>query len=165
MSPIGDTWELVDADRIEVVHASQHGAVISGHPAEFSVIAKGAPALAYQWRLNGNNLHNGAVISGANTSVLRIHPATFAHPGQHDVLITNDCDAVVSTTANLTVVATRFGDGDFDDDIDLADVALLNGCLTGAGVVRSAGCESFDFDGDGDVDLNDVREFQLVFGS
>ncbi len=159
----GDTWELVDADRVEIVRQAKHRAVVSGQPVQFSVTAKGAPTHTYQWRRNGNNLNNGAVISGANTSVLRIGTATLAHPGEYDVVVTNDCGSVTSAVANLTVIITRFGDGDIDDDVDLVDADLLAGCTTGPDVERSPGCEPFDFDGDGDVDMLDVAEFQKSF--
>jgi hypothetical protein len=159
-----DTWELVDADRVEIVRQPVNRAVVSGQPVEFSVIARGAPALTYQWRRNGNNLNNGAVISGANTGTLRISAATFAHLGAYDVVITNDCGSVTSAASNLTVIATQFGDGDVDGDIDLDDASLLPDCQTDPGGFRAVGCEPFDFDGDGDVDLSDVAEFQSAFG-
>lgn len=163
MSP-ADTWELVDADRVEIVRAPENRAVISGQPVEFSVLAKGAPNLTYQWRRNGHDLNDGAVISGVTSSRLRLNPATFAHPGAYDVIIANDCGSVTSAAANLTVLATRFGDGDVDGDVDLDDASLLPDCQTAPGGFRAVGCEPYDFDGDGDVDLSDVAEFQLAFG-
>jgi hypothetical protein len=159
-----DTWELADADQLQIVRQPQHRAVVSGQPVQFSVTVKGAPTYTFQWRRNGNNLNNGAVISGANTGILKINPATFAHPGQYDVVITNDCGTMTSAVANLTVVATRYGDGDVDTDVDLNDAALLVACRTAPGGTRTPGCEPFDFDGDGDVDLDDVAQFQTVFG-
>jgi uncharacterized protein (DUF1501 family) len=56
------------------------------------------------------------------------------------------------------------GDADYDGDLDLADHAAMAGCLTGPGTTGSSGCtEIFDADGDADVDLLDVAEFQAGF--
>lgn len=64
--------------------------------------------------------------------------------------------------------------GDYNHDfvVNLADYENLAVCLTGPGVAPAAqpsGCESqclaaFDTDADGDVDLDDFRTFQRVFG-
>ncbi|MBI4718223.1 MAG: immunoglobulin domain-containing protein [Planctomycetes bacterium] len=159
-----NTWELADADRIHIVRQPAHRAVVSGQPAEFSVTVKGAPAYSFQWRRDGMNLTDGGTTSGANTGILRIGAATAADAGEYDVVVTNDCGTVTSAAANLNVVATRLGDADGDNDVDLADAELLGGCMTGPGMPATAGCEAFDFDGDGDVDAADVAAFQRVFG-
>ena len=44
-------------------------------------------------------------------------------------------------------------------DVDLVDFASLQNCFTGLGESLSAGCGSFDFDEDGDVDLLDFEAF------
>ncbi|MDO8629892.1 MAG: right-handed parallel beta-helix repeat-containing protein, partial [Phycisphaerales bacterium] len=82
--------------------------------------------------------------------------------------------------------AYEFGIGDYDCDqvVDLADFSSWQVCMIGphdvrelalaaltAPAVQSAidnrqlaiGCEPFDFDGDGDVDLRDFAGFQRVF--
>lgn len=53
--------------------------------------------------------------------------------------------------------------GDGDGDVDLMDHSGLVDCLDGPEVDPTVNCESFDFDRDNDVDLNDfsvlAREF------
>ena len=49
------------------------------------------------------------------------------------------------------------------DEIDLSDFAAFIGCLTGPGVGAPPGCESSDFDNDGDVDFADFGRLQLAF--
>lgn len=62
-----------------------------------------------------------------------------------------------------------FGDIDADGDIDLDDFAILVPCLAGpASETLPGGCglddfHSADLDGDLDVDLQDVAEFQAAF--
>lgn len=55
------------------------------------------------------------------------------------------------------------GDGDGDGDVDLIDHSGLVDCLDGPGLHPTMNCESFDFDQDNDIDLNDfsilMREF------
>ena len=70
------------------------------------------------------------------------------------------------TEANLAVGSWKFGDRDVNGEVDLDDYAHLAGCLTGPeNGPPAAGCDLFDADADGDVDLRDVREFQDGFGS
>jgi len=160
-----DTWELVDADRVEIVRQPQHRAVVVGQPVQFSVVAKGAPPIgSFRWRKNGVNLNDGGVISGAETGILKINATNFVHVGQYDVVMTNDCGTATSAKANLNIVA-KFGDGDIDSDVDLADADHLTECLQGPDAPRPAGCEAFDFDGDADVDSLDAAAFQIAFGN
>ena len=61
----------------------------------------------------------------------------------------------------------EFGIGDYDCDevVDLADLANWNACMTGPdNGPYNPGCEAFDFEFDGDVDLADLAEFQTLFG-
>lgn len=63
------------------------------------------------------------------------------------------------------------GDFDGDKDVDLADYAILAGCLAGPGALPSPpppwiteNClAAFDFDSDTDVDLADAAAFSLAF--
>ena len=77
---------------------------------------------------------------------------------------------------SFTNVELQDLDGDFDDDddVDYDDLAALNECLAGPGVLPDPNnpsiteCEveclnAFDFDDDRDVDLNDVGQFQAAF--
>ena len=59
--------------------------------------------------------------------------------------------------------AYEFGIGDFtcDQTVDLTDFANWESCMTGPDAgPYPAGCEAFDFEFDGDVDLKDFRGFQ-----
>ena len=60
--------------------------------------------------------------------------------------------------------APCLGDWECDGDIDLVDFAHMPTCMTGPlGGVLGPGCETFDLDGDIDVDLEDFAGFQGAF--
>ncbi|MCK4658842.1 MAG: N-acetylmuramoyl-L-alanine amidase [Phycisphaerae bacterium] len=64
------------------------------------------------------------------------------------------------------VFVDRWPNGDYNDDshIDLLDFAAFPGCLTGpGGGYAQPDCQAFDFDVDGDVDLDDFAGFQEAF--
>lgn len=57
-----------------------------------------------------------------------------------------------------------FGDLDGDYDVDADDLAALQACFSGPGVLSAGqGCDAFDADGDGDVDVADFGAFQACF--
>ncbi|HNQ21782.1 MAG TPA: VCBS repeat-containing protein [Phycisphaerae bacterium] len=62
--------------------------------------------------------------------------------------------------------ATRFGDANDDDSVDLDDFLAFVACLTGPGPMDpppSTACRrAFDADGDADVDMADFRELTIV---
>jgi hypothetical protein len=64
-----------------------------------------------------------------------------------------------------TDCTTALGDGDGDCDVDLHDYALLQECFSGEGVPYGPGCQCFDADSNGNVDLNDVLLLQAQWGS
>ena len=55
------------------------------------------------------------------------------------------------------------GDDDGDGDVDLADFAAFNACVTGPGGLADTDCTPFDFDEDLDVDFADFGSFHLAF--
>ncbi len=77
----------------------------------------------------------------------------------------------------VDIGAYEFGIGDYDCNqmVDLTDFSQWPECMSGPGATAvsavpqlselTAGCESFDFDGDADVDLLDLAAFQTVFDS
>ncbi len=57
------------------------------------------------------------------------------------------------------------GDYDGDANVDLDDYGQWDPCMTGSDAgPYTPGCESFDLDTDGDVDLLDFAGFQVLFG-
>lgn len=64
--------------------------------------------------------------------------------------------------------AYEFGIGDYDCDqaVNLKDVAAMQTCFTGSiGVPFADGCDSFDFDADGLIDLTDLAGLALLLAS
>lgn len=62
-------------------------------------------------------------------------------------------------TADNLVFAPIPTSSDADADIDLVDFAAVQRCFKGAGVQVGAPCTLYDADGDGDVDVVDVRAY------
>lgn len=71
-----------------------------GGTATFSVVADGAPPLAYQWRRNGVDL------PGAESPALVLSSLTAGDSGAYDVHITNACGMTTSALAQLAVDST-----------------------------------------------------------
>jgi choice-of-anchor A domain-containing protein len=71
--------------------------------AVFAVAAASPCAMTYQWRKGGVNLADAANISGVNSNVLTISPATAADAGDYDVVVSGCCGATNSPLAALTV--------------------------------------------------------------
>ena len=55
------------------------------------------------------------------------------------------------------------GDVDCDDDVDLDDYSLIDGCLTGTTNTLLLGCEAWDLDTNNRIDLFDVAGFLNEF--
>jgi len=55
------------------------------------------------------------------------------------------------------------GDCDCDDRITLDDFECFYDCLGGPDAPATTGCETFDFDGGGTIDLADYAELQRLF--
>ncbi len=56
-------------------------------------------------------------------------------------------------------------DGDGNGTVDSADTQEFVGCLSGPGGARGGGCDAFDFNGDGHVDMIDFTAIQKQFGT
>jgi len=68
--------------------------------------------------------------------------------------------------AEATIGALTGGvvfDSDCDGGIDSADYASFSSCMDGAGTTLRLGCEMHDADHDGDVDLRDAAECQVLY--
>ena len=70
--------------------------------ASFSVTATGA-GLSYQWRKGGVTLANSTNISGATTATLLLSAVTATSAGSYDVVITNACGSITSSSATLSI--------------------------------------------------------------
>src|SRR5258706_2410792 len=99
---IGTSWAIVTGGPgVAVEPADQTQNV--GANAVFSVLATGAPTLAYRWRKNGVNLSDGGNISGTTSAALTISNLLQADAGGYSVAITNSFGATTSSVATLTV--------------------------------------------------------------
>jgi hypothetical protein len=77
-------------------------AICSGMTASLAVNATGS-GLTYQWRKGGVPLSDGGNITGATSANLLISPAATGNTGAYDVLITNACGSVSSSSVTLSV--------------------------------------------------------------
>lgn len=88
---------------------------------------------------------------------------TYDTPGWYLV----SCTVMDDDSANVTdwqYVRVPKGNNDGDGDVDLDDYTELPDCVTGPGRPPVAqGCEIFDFEADGDIDLFDFAGFQAGF--
>jgi hypothetical protein len=76
----------------------------AGHAAAIWTAVDENGAATYQWRKNSENLANGGSISGADSPVLVISTVQQGDAGSYDVLVSNACGTITSTSATLTVV-------------------------------------------------------------
>jgi len=76
--------------------------VLTGEPAEFSVVASGDSPLAYQWNKNGQD------IQGANSSVYSITSVTDGDLGSYIVKINNQVGSINSSSASLNTFQPPF---------------------------------------------------------
>jgi hypothetical protein len=91
-----------------------------------------------------------------------LQDAQCAQLSEEDCISANGLDWIINTPCSPNPCAP--GDADHDGDVDLADFALLQACLTGpAGGPVGSACNPFDLDTDDDVDLFDIAEFANVF--
>ncbi len=83
-------------------------------------------------------------------------------------MVPDTCDSCPNTLSDVDVdsegCAVIYGPGDcnFDHAVDLSDYAMLEACLSGPQAGLDMQCDCFDFDVDGDNDLSDFSEFQLL---
>ncbi len=99
-------------------------------PASLVASASGFGPLSYQWERNGMPLSDGGGISGSQTSMLTIDPATFADVASYSVSVTDSCGTTLSNAVALDV---EFADvpasSPFHADIlSIARAGITSGC-------------------------------------
>ena len=73
--------------------------VVQGNNATFSVTATGTAPLSYQWYFDGTNQ-----LLGATNSSLTLNLVQLSQTGNYSVIVTNNCGALASSNALLTVL-------------------------------------------------------------
>jgi hypothetical protein len=100
----------VSAPLPTITRQPQGGAYLLGSTLPLSVAASvsvlNAPALQYQWKINGVNLANGGQFSGVNTATLNIANLAYANAADYTVVVSNPTGGVASDPATVTVAAS-----------------------------------------------------------
>lgn len=117
------TYEILYQDDPVVLKQPTIQASLVGQKVQLSVLAAGAPPIAYQWSKDGVNLADGGRISGSGTNILTINPASVADSGQYQVTMNNLCGLGVSQPIVLNVAAGS----------DMLAIALSGGGGSGSG--------------------------------
>ncbi len=110
-------------------------------------------------------LPGSPAIDAGDNSVVPVDVLTDldGHARFVDDVSTADTGVGVAPIVDIGAYEFVLGDCDADGDADLADYAILSGCLTGPGTVLGAACACLDLDTDFDVDLLDFSLFQRGF--
>ena len=98
----GQTWELADADHLQILRQPASLLLLSNQVAHFTLTVRGALPITYHWRKNGTNLVDASTISGTATGTLTISNADRnVDVGLYDVVLENACSSLVSDPATL----------------------------------------------------------------
>jgi hypothetical protein len=138
------TCPSISVQRVDV-------AVCDGALAFFTVQAAGSSPLSYQWQHNGVPLADDLHLQGSHTPNLLINPVHAADLGGYDVVVSNSCGTVTSTTATLSFDPT---DSDGDGTPDCSDGCPNDPNKTAPGIC-GCGIPDTDTDGDGVADCQD----------
>ncbi|MBU6412493.1 MAG: immunoglobulin domain-containing protein [Planctomycetes bacterium] len=146
---------LTISDDVVITTQPADASACSGGSVSFTVAATGATPLAYQWRFNSANIADGGSYSGTDTATLTVSPVNSGVVGSYDCIITNICNTVTTSAANLTSCPADFncdGGVDFFDYLDF--VAAF-----------SSNDPTADFNGDGGIDFFDYLDFVAAFST
>lgn len=138
---------IISPDVIEQpapVNANHNAAVT------LSVRASGTAPFAFQWRRNQTPLQDGPRVSGAASDTLRISPADASDSGEYDCVVSNECDAIESFAATVSVLCAS--DFNLDGGTDGADVEAFF-------LAWEAAEAPADINADGGIDGADVESF------
>ena len=81
-------------------------AVYADSSAAFNVTAFGNAPLYYNWKRSGTNLLDQGNVSGSTTATLTITNVSAADTNNYYVVVTNNCGAVTSSVAALSLILT-----------------------------------------------------------
>jgi hypothetical protein len=104
---------------LQIVRQPQNQIVWIGGQASFSVVAKGAKKITYQWQKDGMNL------SGQTKSTLRIKATKASDWGQYSVLVSSGAVTLESQSGILAVQDSfRAENEDFEDPDSIKGILL-----------------------------------------
>jgi len=155
---LGDSWTwMLPAPTVNVPPAPESANI--GDTVQFTVVADGIGALAYQWRREGVDLVDGARISGAATAALTITDVQPEDLGLYSVRIDDPCGSTVSVSAPLSLACA--GDITGDGDTNVSDFNILASNFGGGpGATLADG----DLTGDGFINVADFNILAGDFG-
>jgi hypothetical protein len=78
-------------------------AALTGDTIVFSIVASGTAPISYQWRINGKNLANSAIVSGSDGPSLTLTNVNPTYSAFYSVIATNSAGSVESNIVELTV--------------------------------------------------------------
>jgi len=106
---------------LQIIRQPQNQIVWSGAQASFSVVAKGAKNLTYQWQKDGVNL------VGQTKNTLRIKTTTLADWGEYSVLVSSGSTTLESETGTLVVQNLYTAESEAFVDPNSSKGILING--------------------------------------
>ena len=83
--------------------------VYAGRTVRFRSPADGSAPLVYRWRMNGTNISDNGIISGAASETLTISNVSAANVGTYTVVVTNSAGAITSAPPATLALASPGG--------------------------------------------------------
>jgi hypothetical protein len=129
-------------------------ACTAGGNGMFTVTAQGVGALGYQWRRDGQPIPvTGPGSNPTAASPTLVVPIELKTQGAYDCVVTSECGAITSASANLLVCTADFNCDHVANSTDVSD--FINQWFTDL----QEGTLVTDIDGNGVVNSTDVSEF------
>jgi hypothetical protein len=97
------TYEILYQDAPAVLEQPTFQLARLGQVAQISVVAVGAPPIAYQWQKDGVNLADIGRLSGSTSDTLQLAVVEGGDSGTYCVVLSNRCGVAVSQPINLSV--------------------------------------------------------------
>lgn len=125
--------------------------ICPGATIQFTAGAKGTEPLTYKWQKDGSDLPEGGHYTGVNTRVLSVTIGGPNEVGEYRCVVSNDCGAVTSEPARLSLNPDTDSDGVADcldncPGSDLSTTIVIAGCDSGAPnkMLAGSGCKMSD---------------------